>query len=91
MSNIPYLNVTDGGREEDPVLDYRFCLFTIGTFFPVVKVHLGNINVYVTNDFNWKATQERMPTLTNIIITYLYSTDHWPQARARIIASLTVE
>lgn len=33
MSNIPYLNMTDGGREEDPVLDYRFCLFKIGTFF----------------------------------------------------------
>lgn len=37
MSNIPYLNVTDGGREEDPVLDYRFCLFTIGTFFSCGK------------------------------------------------------
>lgn len=33
MSNIPCLNVTDGGREEDPVFDYRFCLLKIGTFF----------------------------------------------------------
>lgn len=36
------LYVTDGGHEEDPVSDYRFCLFTIGTFFPREKVNLGD-------------------------------------------------